>query len=561
MNKHIDCDIVGEKRVIKLLQKYKLSKTSMNSENSSPWNVAPVTSTSPEAVSPWSVSPFQTSNPFRTPDSSSSHTKTERESDVVSPDKMDDQLTTTKPTPVFAAAFESAKEVKDPVASSPWTTAPLATAEETVPTSSWTSETSDVDEQVVDKTLDSVKKTFATIVDELVEEAVVEKEKLGAQEQDEEPRSVRVRVPVKEATTSAWTTIPVVNEAVADEDAGVAEEPAVVAASAPVERVGEAFAPVVDETVVSSKEEALAASSAWTSTPDLEESVPVATKKAIAVVRKSVAPEDVVEPAVEAAAIEVEVESQFVEEPPLETASPWTAASGQERDSSSWAAAAVWEEAASVKIAAPELAVETPDPVAEAPEYVTAAPKSVVETCVEEDGPVLSAWNSTSVQADALKKADIIKEEPIEQEVVAVAEMVEAPVEEVSAVFGAENVALDMSPAWNTTPVQEEVDVCKVDKMVKPVREEEPVEEPAVVEKVTKEADVAAVKEVVMTTEDVVKDVKIDKKAIANAFDGVTSYKVDSVTKVKKIPNVEAVAAKSADTPVACCGVGGCSIQ
>ncbi|CAI5725549.1 unnamed protein product [Peronospora destructor] len=513
--------------VNKLLKQHK-SSTSMSSENSSPWNSVPAASASPKTVSPWAVSPFQTSNPFKSPETSSSLTETEPEPDVVSSAVIKHLPATTKSASAFSAAFELSKETEEPIALSVWTMAPIAKAEETVSASGWTSAAPDAAEQVKQQEpLAPVEESIAPVEKEVVTEemAAAEEEESGAAG----TTSARTSVPVQEAAASAWTMAHFVKETAVVEKAGAA----VVAVSTPVEPAEETLPLVVDEIVVPHKEEKEesfcaasaawttasvkeASSNAWTSALVLDEVVPVVVKVE-ADAERPVVQEKVVEPVVETAAVE--------------------------------------EEAVPVKIVTPELAVATLEPAEEKAELVTMARKPVAEPLIEQDGLPTGAWNSTSVQEEVMKETAPVKEEPTKQELV---ELDVAPVEEIAAFAEAEKVAFATVSAWSTTLVQE----ITADE-IETIKEVKPIQEPAAVEEVTKEAPVAAVKDVLMATELVVENGKVDKKAIANAFDGVASYKFDSVSKAKKIPTVEAAAAKSADAPGACgtCGVGGCSIQ
>ncbi|KAK1932594.1 Zonadhesin [Phytophthora citrophthora] len=607
---------IGDKRVSKIYKKY---KSSMSSEDtgSSPWNVAPA-APSPEAASPWAVSPFQTSNPFKSPESPPTPSETEPEPDVVSSAVMED-LPAKEETSAFSTAFEPAAE-EAPAASSAWTSAPVAeeTAQPSAWTSAASEAVEKVQEaveEVVQQTPESVVKE-ETVVEKEVEPEVPQVEETAssawtsapAQEEpsasawtaapvQEEVSPVKVeeeveKAPVKETevveepihveevaapveehveeapaavveevaeevpvvTSSAWTTAPVHKETSSTWTTAPVQEEAAKDVVEDVAEVGPADAkqfaeeagvavaePVVEAVQVEDEVELISASSPWTSAPTQEE------VKEIAEVVKEVEPvEETPAPVVEEViSTPVEIEEEQVPAPIIDSPveeEPVTA--------SAWNTTPTQEEVAVKKVAeipaVVEPIVETPKPVVETHEPVAASP-------VEEE-VTTSAWNTQPLQ----NAAPVV--ESVKEEVVAAVEEVAAPVVEAAAVVKTkvEEEAPAASSAWNTTPVQKEAKTVVVEKVVEPVKEvaAEPVQEPVAIEKKVEVMETLS-KEVVVATETVVEDAPLDKKAIANAFDGVDSYKVDSVVKVKKVPNVEAAAAKSADAPGACgaCGI------
>uniref|UniRef100_A0AAV1VGM7 Uncharacterized protein n=1 Tax=Peronospora matthiolae TaxID=2874970 RepID=A0AAV1VGM7_9STRA len=511
----------------------------MSSENSSsPWNVAPASS--PESASPWAVSPFQTSNPFKSPvTSSSSPTETEPEPDTASYAMAEGLPSKKGTTPIFAAAFEPAKEAEKPAApSSAWTVSPVAEAKETVSRSAWTSAVPVAAEEVKKATSAVVKDVRVPVVEEdaeEVKESIVNKKEDEVEEKAEDD-STGVEA-LQEVSASAWTTAPVharaestpvVIESVSEE-VTIVEEDEVSDESlgdspVAVKSVREAPAPMVDEFVVLHNETADEGTSVATSdgswtTESVQEEIRSVATEVDTVLKEPGNVTGTVESVVNTAVVALDEEPLYAKKASLEAASAWTVAPVQNKTSEAndCAATPVREEVSPAKVATLVPVVKTPEPIAESSEPIVESCEPVVETSepiaaaskpmaevhVAEDAPSTSTWNSAPVQVKVLKEVALAAVDTIEQKFELTDESVKPHAEEV--VVETEKETPPSSSAWNAAPAQEQVKAALVEKSTKPVKEAELVQKHVIVDNkpknVTKATPIAAVKEVVVEAE------------------------------------------------------------
>ncbi|KUF89558.1 Ankyrin-1 [Phytophthora nicotianae] len=457
--------------------------------------------------------PLPDQQPVQVPEVQSPPAETEPEPDVVSSAVTKDLPAKEPVSSAFSSAFEPEKD--EAPASSAWTAAPVQ-AEEIAQTSPWTSaatETSELVQETVEKPTEKTPQPVVEKVAAPVEKEVVSEVREEVVEREAEPET---QEQVEEITSRG-----ICCECVDDGSCSGDPKPVVEETEPAVEEVAvEEEAPVVEESTA------------------IEEPVKESVEETVAHVEEVVVPRE-------------------KEQEQAATSSAWTTTLVQEEPVSAWTTAPVKEEPAVNKPV-----VEEVEKVAEEPFQKETTPV-VTEPVVEpvekvEEAPVASPWTSAPVHkavesaapvpekvaevAETVKEpvketpAPVVEEPaiPVKEEVAAVVEEVAAPVAAVAVV---EKEVPAASSAWNTTPVQEEVKAVVVEK-IETVKESaaEPQKEFVVKETVaeTKESSASAVKEVVVATEAVFEDAKIDKKAIANAFDGVSSYKVDSVSRSRR---------------------------
>ncbi|KAI9921461.1 hypothetical protein PsorP6_000307 [Peronosclerospora sorghi] len=512
----------------------------------------------------------------------SSTDETEPEPDVVSSMVVDDLLTTEPKSGLPAAYGGPEKETEEP--------ASLLARDERDLTktqaSPWTSAAMNV--EVKDPS--PIKKvSIAPAFEELVDQAEkVDAEQESSVEQPvEEIISPCIAAPEQVQAASGSTsvvgiaspTLPV--EGLTVEEVTIAEKPAGIATPASkrlitVEEVtiskklavDATPASSVDDIVVRQKEEVtpVAASSprtiahaegdtpsAWNMKPDQKQD----THDVEASFKNSSVASQVVKPAVLAAAVEDTEELMGNGEVLAGIASSCTVVSPEEtlEDVNPWMEATMQKQGASVTTATPQPLEETPESVVETPDTAVAASiEPVPDALIEKYAPPTNAWNSSPVQERDVNGSSVSVKSTKQQTTV----MVKKRMAPGAVVTEAEELSPTATSAW----LEQEIKVDVAEVMVEKVE--------TIQEIPTAEHDVdaneknsrVAVKQVVTATS-AVEGAKIDKKAIANAFDGVAKYRVDSITNIKMVPSREATAFKSAVTPEECgaCGIGGCILQ
>ncbi|CAI5740087.1 unnamed protein product [Hyaloperonospora brassicae] len=584
-------------------------------ESATPWAVSPFQTRNPFK------SPVKSSLPTETepePDSAS-HAAVK---DVPSKEESTPVLAA-----AFEPASKVESAEKRAASSSVWAVPPVVEAEQTPPPSAWTSAVPVAAEEVKETSSALAKEVCAPDdgeAGEEVKESNVKHDESKVRKQiDDDTTGAET---VEEASASAWTTAPVqakaeskpaVVEPAAEEESSAEEaevsDDSLGDSPVAVTSVMDPPAPMVDEFVVLHNEAADEGTSvstsdgSWTTESVQEEAPPAATevgnmpkesvsatetagsatKAAVvcpAVADPAAADAAVADPSVantvvgdssvsDPAVAKAEEESSCIDKASSETSSAWTVAPTQTEKSEATLCtpAPVRDEVTPATVARLVSVVKAAKPaVPDTSDPAAAASKSMVKVHVTEDAPSTSAWNTTPVEEGVLKTDVPITEDSGKQKPAAFAEAkkvepITPPAKEVA--VAAEKDTPSSSSTWNATPVREEVKAGTVKKSTEPAKKAGVVQKHAIVDdkttNVTKETPVAAAKGVVIATEVVSKDSTIDKKAIANAFDGVASYEANSVAHPKKAPSVEAAITRPADVPGACgaCGIGGCSIQ